>query len=50
MIGSRNTLFVIIGALIAAVLVLGYNLYQAKKKPDGVQINIDSGGLSIKQK
>jgi predicted negative regulator of RcsB-dependent stress response len=50
MIGRRNTLFVIIGALIAAVFVLGYNLYQAKKRPAGVGITIDSGGLTIEKK
>jgi hypothetical protein len=50
MVGSRNTLFIIIGALIAAVLVLGYNLYQAKKQPQGVQINIGADGLRIEKK
>lgn len=50
MIGSRNTLFVIIGALIAAVLVLSYNLHQARKKPEGVQINIGADGLKIEKK
>ena len=30
--GNRNLLFLIIGALIVAVGVLGYNLYQTKKE------------------
>ena len=40
----------IIGALIVAVGVLGYNLYQTKKEPEGVQINVGPGGLKIQSK
>jgi hypothetical protein len=38
--GHRNILYLIIGALIVAVGVLGYNLYQVKKEPEGLQINV----------
>ena len=48
--GNRNVLFLIIGALVVAVGVLGYNLYQAKKEPEGVQINVGPGGLKIQSK
>ena len=37
--GNRNILYLVIGALIVAVGVLGYNLYQTKKQPEGLQIN-----------
>ena len=47
---SRNVLFLIIGALIVGVAALGYSLYQEKKEPDGVQINIGPDGLKIKNK
>ena len=47
---SRNVLFLIIGALAVGVAVLGYNLYQEMKQPDGVQINIGPDGLKIKNK
>jgi len=47
---NRNVLFLIIGALIVAVSVLGYNLYQTKKEPDGLQINVGPDGLKIKTK
>lgn len=47
---SRNVLFLIIGALIVGVAVLGHSLYQEKKEPDGVQINIGPDGLKIKNK
>lgn len=48
--GNRNILFAIVGALIVVVAVLGYNLYQAKKQPDGLQINVGPGGLKIENK
>ena len=50
MSGNRNLLFLIIGALIVAVGVLGFSLYQAKKEPEGVQINVGPGGLKIQSK
>jgi RsiW-degrading membrane proteinase PrsW (M82 family) len=48
--GNRNVLYLIIGALIVAVGVLGYNLYQTNKEPEGVQINLGPDGLKIKTK
>ena len=47
---QRNVLYLIVGALIVAVGVLGYNLYQEKKQPEGVQINVGPDGLKIKSK
>jgi hypothetical protein len=48
--GNRNILFLIIGALVVAVAVLGYNLYQEKKEPKGLQINVGPNGLKIENK
>jgi hypothetical protein len=48
--GNCNVLYLIIGVLIVAVSVLGYNLYQAKKEPEGLQINVGPDGLKIKTK
>ena len=48
--GNRNVLYLIIGALIVGVGVLGYNLYQTKKQPEGVQINVGPNGLKIQSK
>jgi len=48
--GNRNALYLIIGVLAVAVGVLGYNLYQAKKQPEGVQINVGPDGLKIQSK
>ena len=36
---NRNVMYLIIGALIVDVGVLGYNLYQTKKEPEGLQNN-----------
>jgi hypothetical protein len=47
---NRNILFMIIGALIVVVGVLGYNLYQTKKEPSGMQINVGPDGLKIQSK
>ena len=48
--GNRNIVHPIIGALIVAVDVLGYNLYQSKKQPKGLQINVGPSGLKIQNK
>jgi RsiW-degrading membrane proteinase PrsW (M82 family) len=47
---NRNMLYLVVGALAVAVAILSYNLYQAKKQPEGVQINIGPGGISIDKK
>lgn len=48
--GNRNILFLIIGALIVGIGVLGYSLYQEKKEPQGLQINVGKDGLKIENK
>ena len=50
MANNRNVLYLLIGVLAIAVGVLGYNLYEAKKQPEGVQINLGPDGLKIKSK
>jgi hypothetical protein len=47
---NRNMLYAVIGALVVACAVLGYNLYQAKKEPQGLQINLGPNGLKIENK
>ena len=47
---NRNVMYLIIGVLAVAVGVLGYNLYQAKQQPEGVQINVGPDGLKIQSK
>jgi hypothetical protein len=50
MSGNRNVLYLAIGALIVMVGVLGYNLYLAKRQPEGLQINVGPNGLKIQNK
>jgi len=45
-----NILYLVVGALIVVVAGLGYQLYQDKKKPEGVNINLGPGGISIEKK
>lgn len=47
---SRNTLFLLIGALVVVVAVLGYMTYQDRKEPEGLQINLGKEGVEIKNK
>ena len=45
-----NILYLAIGALVVVVAVLGYQVYQDRKKPEGVNINLGPGGISIEKK
>lgn len=47
---NRNALFVIIGALVVAIVVVGYLFYQERQKTSGIDINIGDGGISIETK
>jgi hypothetical protein len=49
-VNRTNLLFLIIGALVIVVAVLGYELYQDRKQPEGMQINVGPNGLSIEKK
>jgi predicted negative regulator of RcsB-dependent stress response len=46
----NNILYLIIGALVVAVAVLGYQYYQDRKDPTGLQINLGERGISIEKK
>jgi len=48
---SRSNIpYLAVGALVVVVAVLGYQVYQDKKKPEGVNINLGPGGISIEKK
>lgn len=47
---NRNLLTLIIAVLIAGIGILGYNLYEAKKEPKGLQINVGPDGLKVQNK
>ncbi|MGA7432841.1 MAG: hypothetical protein WBQ24_04290 [Xanthobacteraceae bacterium] len=42
-----NTLYLIIGALVVAIAVLSYQLYQDRHPPQGMSINFGPNGVSI---
>jgi hypothetical protein len=45
-----NLLYLIVGALVIAVAVMGYQLYQDRHQPEGLDIKVGPGGLSIQGK
>jgi RsiW-degrading membrane proteinase PrsW (M82 family) len=46
---KQNTLYLIIGALVVAVIALGIYVYHEQTKPKGVELKIDDKGISIQQ-
>ena len=44
----NNVLYLIIGALMVAVVVLSYQLYQDRHPPEGMSISFGPNGVSIK--
>jgi hypothetical protein len=43
-------LYLVVGALVIVVAVMSYQLYQDRKKPEGVHIDVGPNGLSIEKK
>jgi len=46
---SRSTLYLVLGAVVIAAMVVGYLLYQERQK-SGIDINVGKGGISIETK
>ncbi|WP_293681614.1 hypothetical protein [uncultured Phenylobacterium sp.] len=46
---SRNGLFFLVGALVVVAAVLGYMVYEDRKQPDGLEINVGSGGITVEE-
>jgi predicted negative regulator of RcsB-dependent stress response len=49
-LNRNNIVYLIVGALVIVVAVLGYELYQDRKQPEGVRIDVGPKGLSIEKK
>lgn len=47
---SSNLVYLVVGALLVGGAIFGYQQYQERKQPDGVQINVGPGGMSIEKK
>jgi hypothetical protein len=50
LVTRSNILFLIIGALVIVVAVMGYELYQDRKQPEGMRIDVGPNGLKIEKK
>jgi predicted negative regulator of RcsB-dependent stress response len=46
----NNILYLIVGALVVVAAVLGYQLYQDRKQPEGMRIDLGPNGISIEKK
>lgn len=46
---NKNTLYLLIGALVVVVIGLGVYVYREESKPSGVELKIDENGVSIEQ-
>ena len=46
---KRNAVYRTIGALAIAVAVLAYVLYQERKETTGIEINVDTSGITIQK-
>ena len=49
-VSRSNILYLVVGALVVVVAVMGYQLYQDRKKPEGMRIDVGPNGLSIEKK
>jgi hypothetical protein len=47
---NRNALYLVIGALVIATVVVGYLFYQERQKTSGIDINVGKSGISIETK
>ena len=47
---NRNILYLVIGVLGVAVIVVGNQLYQERQQPTGMEISIGDRGISIEKK
>ncbi len=45
-----NILYLVIGALVVVAAVLGYQVYQDRKQPEGMRIDLGPNGLKIEKK
>lgn len=48
-LNRSNGLYLVIGALIVAVIGLGAYVYQEESKPKGVEMNIGKDGVTIEE-
>ncbi len=47
---NRSGLYLVIGALVVAVLGLSYYFYQERQKTSSIEINVGKSGVSVETK
>jgi len=47
---NRNSVYLIVGVLAAAAIVLGYLYYQERQKTSGIEISVRHNGISVDEK
>ena len=45
-----NILYLVVGVLVIAAAIFGYQLYQERQKTTGIEINVGKSGISIEKK
>jgi predicted negative regulator of RcsB-dependent stress response len=45
-----NLLFLLVGAILVGGSIYGYQTYQARKEPQGVQINVGPNGVTFEKR
>lgn len=45
-----NNLYLVIGALVAVVIALGFYVYREESKPKGVELSIGQNGIKLQEK
>ncbi len=46
---NRNTLYLLLGALIVIIICFSVYTYQQETKPSGVELKINENGVSVEQ-
>lgn len=46
---QQNRLYLLIGALVVVVVVLGAYIWRQESKPKGVEIRLDESGISVQE-
>lgn len=46
---KQNHLYLLVGALIVLVIVLGAYIWRQESRPSGVEIRLDESGVSVEQ-
>jgi hypothetical protein len=49
-LNRTNLIFLLVGAVLVGAAIYGYQLYQERREPQGLQINVGPKGVTIEKK